>query len=420
MSVSSTLTESIRPAAPKRYRAGTHRLISPEETLRRVRPLMPVMGITRIANITGLDRLGIPVVTVCRPNSRSLAVSQGKGLDLTSAKVSGLMEAVEAYHAEHITLPLTLATYNELRFSRPLVDVTRLPRVSVGSFHANLRLLWIEGLDLLGNTPRWLPFELVHTDYTLPLPSGSGSFFMSSNGLASGNHLLEAISHGLCEVVERDATTLWHLRTAEERQRTRLDLHTVDDPGCREVLERFDRAGVDVAVWETTSDVGLSSFFCMTAERDPEPFRPLYPTTGAGCHPARQVALSRALTEAAQVRATLISGSRDDLGVARYYEALQAPDLWRHVQKLMRSGEPVRHFQEAPSFEGDSFDEDVAWELERLAAVGLEQVVVVDLTKPTFGIAVARVVVPGLEAIHDAPGYVPGARARRLLEEHPR
>lgn len=403
--------------APKQYRAGTHRMISPEETSRRVRPLMAVMGITRIANITGLDRLGIPVVTVCRPNARSLAVSQGKGLDLTSARVSGLMEAVETYHAEHITLPLTLASYNELRFSHPLVDVTRLPRVSVGSFHPHARLLWIEGRELRGNTPVWLPYELVHTDYTVPLPSGSGSFFMSSNGLASGNHLLEAISHGICEVVERDATTLWHLRGAEARRRTRLELDSVDDPGCRQVLEKFERAGVDVAVWETTSDVGLSAFLCMTAERSPEPHRPLFPTTGAGCHPARQVALLRALTEAAQVRATLISGSRDDLGVARYYETLRDPALWRRVQKLMRSGERVRRFHDVPTFEGSSFDEDVAWELERLAAAGLEQVAVVDLTKPAFGIPVARVVIPGLEAIHDAPGYVPGARARRLLEE---
>ncbi|OJT22657.1 hypothetical protein BO221_23145 [Archangium sp. Cb G35] len=417
MPVSSTDSSTALRSTPKRYRAGTHRLLSPEETLRRVRPLMAVMGITRIANITGLDRLGIPVVTVCRPNARSLAVSQGKGLDLTSAKVSGLMEAIETYHAEHITLPLTLATYNELRFSHPLVDVTRLPRLSVGAFHPNLRLLWIEGHDLLGGRPVWLPYELVHTDFTVPLPSGSGSFFMSSNGLASGNHLLEAISHGICEVVERDAVTLWHQRTAEERHQTRLDLGSVDDPGCRDVLEKFDRAGVDVAVWETTSDVGLPTFYCMTAEREPEPFRPLYPTTGAGCHPARQVALSRALTEAAQVRATLISGSRDDLGVARYYEALQAPDLWRRVHAVMRSSGAMRRFQQAPSFEAESFEEDVAWELERLATAGIEQVVVVDLSKPAFGIAVARVVIPGLEAIHDAPGYVLGARARRIQQE---
>ncbi|KYF86628.1 hypothetical protein BE20_00300 [Sorangium cellulosum] len=101
--------------APKGYLAGTHRQVPPEETLRRVRRLMPVMGITRIANVTGLDNIGIPVVMVCRPNSRSLSVSQGKGLDLPTAQASGLMESVEAYHAERIDLPLKLASYEELR-----------------------------------------------------------------------------------------------------------------------------------------------------------------------------------------------------------------------------------------------------------------------------------------------------------------
>jgi ribosomal protein S12 methylthiotransferase accessory factor len=136
-----------------------------------------------------------------------------------------------------------------------------------------------------------------------------------------------------------------------------------------------------------------------------------------GCHPARQVALLRALTEAAQVRATLISGSRDDLSVTRSYEVLQDPTLALRVRERVREEGAARRFQDVSTFEGNSFDEDVAWELERLAAVGLDQVVLVDLTKPAFRIPVARVVIPGLESIHDAPGYVPGRRARRLLEE---
>ncbi len=52
----------------------------------------------------------------------------------------------------------------------------------------------------------WLPYELVHANYTLPLPTGSGCFPASTNGLASGNHMLEAICHGLAEVIERDST----------------------------------------------------------------------------------------------------------------------------------------------------------------------------------------------------------------------
>jgi ribosomal protein S12 methylthiotransferase accessory factor YcaO len=46
------------------------------------------MGITRLGNITGLDRIGIPVAIAVRPNSRSVSVSQGKGLELPQALAS--------------------------------------------------------------------------------------------------------------------------------------------------------------------------------------------------------------------------------------------------------------------------------------------------------------------------------------------
>ena len=112
---------------PKRYRRGTDRIVPPDATLARVRPLLPAMGITRIANVTGLDRIGIPVVMVSRPNSRSLSLSQGKGLDLAAAKASGVMEAIEAYHAETITLPLKFASFGELCYSHSMIDIGGLP-----------------------------------------------------------------------------------------------------------------------------------------------------------------------------------------------------------------------------------------------------------------------------------------------------
>src|SRR4029077_10358873 len=112
---------------PKVLREGTHRSQNVEVTLKHVLALAPVMGITRVANVTGLDSVGIPVVMVCRPNSRSLAVSQGKGIDLASARASGLMEAAELYHAETITFPLRLCSYEEIRYTHRMVDVWQLP-----------------------------------------------------------------------------------------------------------------------------------------------------------------------------------------------------------------------------------------------------------------------------------------------------
>lgn len=79
----------------KRYSDGTHRLTDPATTLARVMPLAAQMGVTRVAVLTGLDVIGIPVVAAYRPNSRSIAVHQGKGTTLAAAKASAVMEAVE-------------------------------------------------------------------------------------------------------------------------------------------------------------------------------------------------------------------------------------------------------------------------------------------------------------------------------------
>ncbi len=159
---------------PKDFRDGTHRTRHPDLTLKRVEPLLPVMGITRVANVTGLDYIGVPVVMVCRPNSRSLSVAQGKGLDLPAAKASGIMEAVEGYHSQHITLPLKYASYDELRFTHEMADVARLPKTRDSKYHPDFCLHWVEGYDLLSGKPRWVPYEMVHTHYTLPAITVSG------------------------------------------------------------------------------------------------------------------------------------------------------------------------------------------------------------------------------------------------------
>src|SRR5207253_5696698 len=145
----------------KALRRGTHRSASLNDTLKRVLRLAPVMGITRVANVTGLDSVGIPVVMVSRPNSRSVAVSQGKGIDLASARASGLMEAAELYHAETITLPLRLAAYEELRYQYSVVEIDDLPRGADSRFHPLLRVLWCEGRDLLSGANLFVPYELV-------------------------------------------------------------------------------------------------------------------------------------------------------------------------------------------------------------------------------------------------------------------
>lgn len=399
----------------KAHRAGTHRLLAPEETVDHVWQRRAAMGITRLADVTGLDRVGVPVAMVTRPNARSLAVNQGKGLTWHAAAASGLMEAAETFHAEHPRLPLRLATWRHLAREVRTVECEVLPRTLHGAFTPDVLTLWAPGTDLFSGEEMWVPYELVHTHYTTTALPGAGSFLASSNGLASGNHPLEAVLHGLYEVVERDATMLWEISDDAARDASAVDLDTVTDAGSLEVVARFAAAGLDVAVWEQTSDVGLPVFACEIIDAatglDHVPA-----AAGMGAHHDASIALSRALTEAAQSRLTTIAGSRDDQPPQAYALAQDAAMLAAHREELRRSrGQATRPFDTSGGAH-PTFDADLADLLDRLHSVGIETAVAIDLSWPEIGIDVVRVVVPGLEHLpFGQDEFVPGPRAAEKL-----
>jgi ribosomal protein S12 methylthiotransferase accessory factor len=137
--------------------------------------------------------------------------------------------------------------------------------------------------------------------------------------------------------------------------------------------------------------------------------------TGSGCHPAREVALVRALTEAAQARLTVISGVRDDFRRDSYDRWLN-PDLIAAMRSRITASAGTRRFQDVPHGDGETIEDDVEWELKCIKKAGVRRVVLVDLTKPEFGLPVVRVIAPGLESIFGR-GYVPSRRGRLILEK---
>lgn len=384
-----------------------HRARPAAETLARIEAEKHRFGITRIAVVTGLDRIGIPVALATRPNSRSVAVSQGKGLTLAAAKVSALMEAVELWHAEHIVRPMVFAAEQDLPEHPAPLDVDRLPRVAGGRYSPTLRMHWIEGRELMSGRSVVVPHELVHADYTHPAPPGHGCFASSTNGLASGGHVLEATCYAICEVIERDALSIWSQQhDARVRARSRIDPSTVEGAAARTLWDAFERAGLEVAVWDVTSDIGVATFQCLIVEPGPGGHIGL----GSGTHPDRTEALARALSEAAQTRLNYITGARDDLRFEEFLPKGRQAKA-RAAAALLDLGPPARDFAAVPSRNAPTFRDDIDWLLERLKAVSVSEVAVVDLTREDVGIPVVRVVIPGLEAPHDDDGYVPGPRA---------
>jgi YcaO-like protein with predicted kinase domain len=406
--VSTTVgAESVpRGSVPKRYRWGTHRTCSPAETVAAVRPLMAGLGITRVADVTGLDCVGLPVFMAVRPNSRAVSVAQGKGITRDAAVASALMEAVEGWHGERVAVPLAYDSYASLGRRARAVDVMRLPVRRGAVCGPSYPMLWAQGAEVMTGEPLWVPFECVSTNFVEPDRAGE-TFIASSNGLASGNHRLEAIVHGLCELIERDCYALWVARGGRGQAGTRVDLTTVGDDAVQGLLSRLSAAGVLVGVWDLTADTGVPAFFCQLVDHPDTPrWELLGVFGGVGCHLDAVVALLRAVTEAVQSRLTHISGSRDDM--FEYETAANLDDVRVAAELAQRAADKA--FSGVDLSTG-TFEDDVAALGAALAQVGIDSVAVVDLTRPEIGIPVVKVVVAGLETDPEVRGYVAGERA---------
>jgi YcaO-like protein with predicted kinase domain len=378
--------------APSRLRAGTHRAASLAQTWRRFAPAMKRAGITRIADLTGLDDLGIPVHAAIRPFGRSLSTQQGKGLSHEAARVSALMESLETWTAEELAIPKLRGSANGLAKKHIVVDIEALPRGPHALDH-DARWDWVEGFDLVAGEPVLVPAQAVTLDTTqVDLPRSPMIFDVSSNGLASGNVLVEAIVHGLSEVIERDAEAAWR-RAGGDR---RLVLDTVSDPACTELIARITRRGSRVFVWDLTSEIGLCTIGCAIVEDPREPaWRALGCYQGFGAHLLPELAIARAITEAAQTRLTYIAGGRDDFFAADYARATDPvilAELWD--QLAQPCDEPVL-FGELPRHAPRSLGEALEMQVELAVAAGCEQIIVVELTHRQLGVPVVKVIVPG-------------------------
>jgi ribosomal protein S12 methylthiotransferase accessory factor YcaO len=410
---------------------GVVRILPPEETVRRVRPLMRRIGVTRVAEVTHLDRLGIPNFMAVRPLDEDPGISyyNGKGTTRAAARAGAMMEAVEHYCGERCDQPVRVATHRELTRSGAAVDPESVQVPRTRDYDPRESLEWVEGYDLLGERPTWVPLNSVVCPYAPH--SGSALWYSSTNGLASGNCREEALCHALCEVVERDALAIAYaalaLRPSVDAVLAELGIGSPEPaPDARSryplidtrqlprraarVAARLRSAGLETYLRDLTSAVGVPTFDCTLVEKQLGGQIQAY--GGTGTHPDARVAVIRALTEAAQSRVGAIQGGREDLPEVVKPPASIDPD------RVFGGGE-TRQFSSVPSTENEAIDDDVRWLLGRLAAAGFEQAVALDLTRPELGIPVVRVVVPNAEAwtvfhLHTERGAL-GPRVHRIL-----
>jgi|RhiMethySRZTD1v2_1073278.scaffolds.fasta_scaffold00204_39 ribosomal protein S12 methylthiotransferase accessory factor len=426
--------------APKYGHSGNHRVVPPRETCRRARGVMNTIGVTRLADVTGLDYVGIPVWAAVRPipDDSAISVQNGKGPTRMHARAGAMMEAIEHYCCERPPDELERASYRALRRNAAAVDPHSLILDPRAEYADTLPLTWLRGTDLHSRAAVWAPACAVlkprHAD------RGPQVFRGSTNGLASGNTIEEAVCHGLAEVIERDAWTLAivrgmlvpRIRAISGAVRAGAacrfsDIQDADPDGGlfpilrpetlpnlpRRLAGKFAAAGIRVVIREITSDLGVPTFVAAGCESTGAGLTHFH--CGLGTHPDARVAVTRALTELAQSRLTIFQGVREDIDKVARLDG----DVDRPAQSLWLSNGPMKSFAAIPACRSDDILDDIRFMARRLEAAGLKQLIAVDLTRPEVGLPVVKVIVPGLEhwaARHFDPDLILlGARARRYL-----
>ena len=392
----------------------SYRACSLEQTLERAAPYVSRFGISRITDITRLDMLGVPVFASVRPAARagSLCVNAGKGLTAAEARVGACMESIEFALAEPAASRVSVIEAT----ARNVLDGWTRP-------DAILDLCPIYNMDIALDEPMdcvvaedvcggacLVPAELVFLP--CPIRSGRRGYFGSnSTGLASGNTVLEALVHGLFEVIERDITSF----------RTVMDSSLLVTPASfpsrqRGLWERVEDAGFRLCVRTVPNPFRVSYFAAALYERGN--LDPAFVNLGYGCHIDPGVALTRAITEAAQSRLSFIHGARDDLpGFFKRFASWSAVRKRGYVRRAIQiasNADAVTSFDEVArlAVACNSLEEVFGNVCEALRGAGFLRVLRVGYTEENDAIQVVRAIVPGLEA------FTPESRriGKRLAE----
>ena len=269
-----------------------------------------------------------------------------------------------------------------------------------------------------------------------------------SNGLGAGPDLAWATSHGLFELLQRDGNGLV-FRALD--QGAVLDLGDDTPPEARKMLAAFAQAGIHILPKFASDEFGFCNLYCVGHEADfssaPTPI--MLTACGEACHPDRTAAFRKAMTELAASRARKAfahgpealagrvapasyvkrfmarSGGNAKAGETRALAAMldwsgkSASELGEWLAPTLFRTASVKPFADLPTAPDLDAGARLALAQTRLADAGLETLYV-DMSPPDRGIAVVKVIVPGLEVETMSYGRIGERNTAKLLSrDHP-
>ena len=395
--------------AYKGYTQDQDKILPPAETVRRLKDRLKTLDLDILEQTVRIDngRLDIPVFfSYCGRDAAALTGTRkqmGKGATPEQAEASAVMELAERFSFFSFTADpdnFITATYPQVKDrALPFEAIVRSVHDESEDRDAARRIF--EGLAL-----KWTPAFNLTTQAETLVPFSWFYAINEFNGPSAGNCVEEALSQGICEVVERHTSSIV--------SHSRLDLPAVDldsvtDPVIADMIDKYRRAGVQLFATDFTLDMGIPTVGLLAFDPATFPGKSEIVWT-AGTTPNPQKALSRALTEVAQLAGDFNSGSNYVASGLPKFNRLEQADFITKPEKTV----PI---DALPDISDDNIRVEVENCLQALSRKGLE-VLVIDTRHPVLQVPAFYTIIPGAHFRERALGTSVGMFAAKLTAEN--
>ena len=393
----------------KQFTLDQDKIFPPEETVLRFKNKLKKVDLDILEYTVRIDkgRLDIPVYfSSCGKDAIEIIGTKkqmGKGATTHQAEASAVMELAERFSFFSFCKNpenFFVEKYCNLRenvipfemISQSVHDNSEDLNLSRKIFE-DLPLKWTKAFNLTRNQNILIPFNWFYT-------------INEFNGPSAGNCVEEALSQGICEIVERHVSSIIsqnHLKVPAIRA------NSVTDPLVREMIEKYKKAGISIFISDFSLDMGIPSVGVLAYDPSTFPERSEIVWT-AGTTPDPEKALSRALTEVAQLAG--------DFDTSSNYVASGLPKLTKieDAEFIINPGERI-DIQMLPELSNENIKIEVENCISALAKKGME-VIVVDTMHPLLEIPAFYTIIPGAHFRERSLGTSVGMFSAKILTEN--
>ncbi len=400
--------EVILRDAFKKYTVDQDKIISPEQTVLRFREKLKQVDLDILERTMRIDngRLDIPIYfSMCGKDAEEIIGTKkqmGKGGTPHQSEASAVMELAERFSFfSFCKNPKHFFAEESRNLKEPALSFDSIAQsvhddsdeLDVAKeLYSRLPLQWTWGYNLTRQEEILVPFNW---------------FYMINefNGPCAGNCVEEALSQGICEVVER------HVSSVVSRNRLKtpaVRIESVSNPMVREMIEKYQKVGIKLFISDFSLDTGIPSVGVLAYDPATFPDKSEIVWT-AGTTPNPQKALSRALTEVAQLAGDFNTNSN--------YVASGLPKF----NSLEEARFVLQPFKEIdidllPDISHDNIKVEVENCISALSRIGMD-VIVINTTHPKLEIPAFYTIIPGAHFRERAANTSVGMFSAKLIAE---